>query len=239
MRLRRFGAVMLAFLIVMSSVLSTLTTAVRAQQSPDSTLALIVFGDWAGLHLLRPLGLDVLDVRDSTLLADMTNLQLAQVRRMGLQVRILDRPAETDRYYVVLPPRDGLSELDGPPALLPYVDGLYLAEGEPQDMDRLVGLGFMLDKLIGGVVLPDSPPQFIVPVAVEAGPDPLIQSLVSQVAAANVQNAIRDLQDEDELPGWDHQRSRYSYSDELPIERDYLRNKLSSHGLSVRYDSFS
>ena len=67
----------------------------------------------------------------------------------------------------------------------------------------------------------------------------LIQSLVNTVSQTQIEDIIRDLQDDDSSPGWDTGRSRYSYSWELEIERDYIRDHMEALGLDVRYQGFS
>lgn len=67
----------------------------------------------------------------------------------------------------------------------------------------------------------------------------LIQSLVDAVSQGNLYRTIRDLQDDDAIPGWDALRSRYAFSHELAIERDYIRKHMEEVGLIVREHSFT
>jgi uncharacterized repeat protein (TIGR01451 family) len=100
-----------------------------------------------------------------------------------------------------------------------------------------------------GLALPeavaDAPPDTAPAVGVDAtrvrvqGHDPLIQDLVNAVSQTQVYTTILNLQDDESLPGWDAERSRYTYSPELAFERDYIRDRMQVLGLDVRYQSFN
>jgi hypothetical protein len=67
----------------------------------------------------------------------------------------------------------------------------------------------------------------------------LIQSLTSTVSQTLLYDTIRDLQDDDTYPGWDALRSRYTFSPELAVERDYIRVRMEQAGLTVQKQTFA
>ncbi len=66
----------------------------------------------------------------------------------------------------------------------------------------------------------------------------LIESLVGAVSQRHLWETIRDLQDDDAIPGWDALRSRYCLAPELAVERDYIRARMEQAGLIVREQTF-
>jgi len=66
----------------------------------------------------------------------------------------------------------------------------------------------------------------------------LIQGLIEDVSQAQLYDTIRDLQDDDAIPGWDALGSRYSFAPELGDEREYIRTRMREAGLAVRDQAF-
>jgi uncharacterized repeat protein (TIGR01451 family) len=160
---------------------------------------------------------------------------------MGFAVRILDAPTTPEQYYLVtLPPSGDTVALYRRGQVFPYVAGAFILKADPAEAELLSGEGFFIRKLFGPIVLPTSPPsvEAVAPTVLIQEHDPLIQNLVNTVSQTHISNTIRDLQDDDSYPGWDAGRSRYSYSPELAIERDYIRDRMEALGLDVRYQNF-
>jgi uncharacterized repeat protein (TIGR01451 family) len=218
-----------------------------------SYLIVITYESWDDLQRLASLGLNVLDLQEDMLAAVVTHQELVTLRSMGFAVRILDAPATLEQYYLVtLPPgretSHALSVAEGfatPRKLegeaFPYVTGAFILKADRAEAEKLPGECFFIQKLFGPIVLPTSPPsaEAVAPAVLAQGYNPLIQSLVNTVSQTQIEDTIRDLQDDDSVPGWDAGRSRYSYSSELAIERDYIRDRMEALGLDVRYQDFS
>jgi len=226
-----------------------------------SYLVVITYDNWDDLQRLAPLGLYLLDLQEDVLAAIVTPQELATLRSMGFAVRILDAPATPEQspelvegqyYLVTLPPGRETSlvlsvvegfatpgRLDG--QVFPYVAGAFIIKADPAEVEKLTGEGFFIQKLFGPIVLPTSPPSIeaYAPAMLIQGYNPLIQNLVNSVSQTQIEDTIRNLQDDDSSPGWDAGRSRYSYSSELTIERDYIRGRMEALGLDVRYQNFS
>jgi len=250
--------------------LAPLSAIADSPEYPEpSYLVVITYDNWEDLQRLVPLGLNVLDLRpgvpnllgEGVLTAIVTPQELATLRSMGFAVRILDSPATPEQspelvegqyYLVTLPPgREtslGLSAVEGFATLerlegqvFSYVAGAFILKADPAEAEKLPSEGFFIQKLLGPIVLPTSPPsaEAVAPTVLTQGYSPLIQSLVNTVSQTQIYNTIRDLQDDDSYPGWDTEGSRYSYSSELPSKRDYIRNGMEALGLDVRYQDFS
>ncbi len=65
-----------------------------------------------------------------------------------------------------------------------------------------------------------------------------IEELVTQVSQVHLYDTIRDLQDDDALPGWDAAQSRYTYASGSAVERDYIHTRMEQAGLTVREQIF-
>ena len=66
----------------------------------------------------------------------------------------------------------------------------------------------------------------------------LIQGLIEDVSQAQLYDTIRDLQDDDAIPGWDALASRYSLAPGLGHKREYIRRRMEQAGLAVRDQAF-
>ena len=66
----------------------------------------------------------------------------------------------------------------------------------------------------------------------------LIQRLTDTVSQTLLYDTVRDLQDDDALPGWDALRSRYSDAPGLGVEWGYIRQRMEEMGLDVRDRTF-
>lgn len=215
-----------------------------------SYLVVITYDDWDDLQRLVPLGLNVLDLQEDILAAIVTSQELATLHSMGFAVHILDAPATPEQspelvegqyYLVTLPPSGEIEPLYRRGQVFPYVTGTFILKADRAEAEKLPGEGFFIQKLFGPIVLPTSPPsvEAIAPTVLAPGYNPLIQNLVNAVDQTQIEDIVRNLQDDDSVPGWDAGRSRYSYSSELAIERDYIRNRMEGLGLDVRYHNFS
>jgi len=68
---------------------------------------------------------------------------------------------------------------------------------------------------------------------------PFILEMINAVSTRSISETIRDLQDDDALPGWDAGRSRYTLSPEIAIESRYLYQRFAELQLEVEYDVFT
>jgi hypothetical protein len=66
----------------------------------------------------------------------------------------------------------------------------------------------------------------------------LIQGLIEDVSQAQLYDTIRDLQDDDAIPGWDGLGSRYSFAPGLGDKREYIRTRMEQAGLTVGDQTF-
>jgi uncharacterized repeat protein (TIGR01451 family) len=213
-----------------------------------SCLVVVACEDWAGLQRLASLELNLLDLQDGVLAAIVTPQELAALRSLGFAVRVLDARATPGQYYLVTlpPPVAGVEPAEETAPLyrrgqvFPYAAGAFILKAAPAEAELLPAEGFFIQKLFGPVVLPTAPPSAEAGAAtlIARGYNPLIQNLVNTVSQTFIYNTIRDLQDDDSLPGWDAGRSRYSYAPELAVERDYIRDRMGALGLSVQYQNF-
>jgi uncharacterized repeat protein (TIGR01451 family) len=223
--------------------LAPLSTMANSHGYPEPTyLVVITYEGWDDLQHLAPLELALLDRQTNVLAALVTAQELATVRSLGFEVRILDFPATPGQYYLVTLPLSGeVVLLSRYGQVFSYVAGTFILKADPAEAELLPSQGFFIQKLLDPIVLPSTPPS----VATDAPPvliqehNPLIQSLVDAVSQTQIYTTILNLQDDDSIPGWDAERSRYSYSPELAIERDYIQSRMESLGLDVRYHSFS
>jgi uncharacterized repeat protein (TIGR01451 family) len=205
-------------------------------------LVVITYESWDDLQRLAPLELALLDGRANVVAALVTPQELATVHSMGFDVRILDFPATPGQYYLVTLPLSGeVVPLSRYGQVFPYVTGTFILKADPAEAELLPSQGFFIQKLLGPIVLSSAPPSaaaYAPPVLIQEH-NPLIQSLVDAVSQTQIYTTILNLQDDDSIPGWDAERSRFSYSPELAIERDYIRGRMEVLGLDVRYQSFS
>jgi hypothetical protein len=245
-RLKRSLAVIVCglFLAALSySGIATLSVmADPPRQRASSYLVVIPYDDIDGLQRLRPLNLHLLDLQADRLAAIVSPEELASLRSLGFNVRVLDAPATPELYYLVTPSPSGETaalHLDG--QVFPYVEGAFLLKIDPVQAESHAIQGFSIQKLLGPIALPAMPS----PAEVDATSiaiqehDPLIQNLVDSVSHTHIYTTILELQDDDALPGWDAERSRYSFAPELTIERDYVRDRMATLGLDVRYHNFN
>jgi uncharacterized repeat protein (TIGR01451 family) len=207
-----------------------------------SFLVVIRYDDWHDVRRLVGQGVNLLDWQTDRLAALVTSRQLATLRTMGLGVQVLDGPqaSEAAYYLAVWPPGGERPAPDGYGQVFPYVEGAFLLKAGPAGAERLAREGFSIQKLVGPIVLPDVAPSAAVdatPIRVQSH-NPLIQDLVNSVSQTQIYTTILNLQDDDSLAGWDAKRSRYTYSPELAVERDYIRDRMQALGLDVRYQTF-
>ncbi len=209
---------------------------------PSSSLVVIAYDDGDDLGRLASLNLHWLDWQADRLAALVSSEELATLHSLGFEVRVLDAPAAPELYYLVTPPSTGDTDLlYRHEQVYPYVEDVYIVKADPAEAESLAVEGFFIQKLLGPIVLPATPP----PVQVTASTitiqehDPLIQNLVDSVSETEIYTTILNLQDDDAVPGWDAERSRYTYAPELTIERDYIRDRMQALGLDVRYHNFS
>jgi len=233
-------AIAACVLLLLSVIWPPDTIADTHEDLEPEYLVVIAYGNWEDLQRLMPLELDLLDLQKSALAAIVTPTELDALRSMGFAVRILDTPATPERYYLVsLPPSADTAPLYRHGQVFSYVAGTVILKAGPAEAESLPAEGFFIKKLFGPIPLPTSSTEVAAAIPIIQESDALIQDLVNAVSQTQIYNTIRDLQDDDSLPGWDALRSRYSYSPELAIERDYIRDRLSALGLDIRYHDFS
>jgi uncharacterized repeat protein (TIGR01451 family) len=240
--LARMACVLLLAALGYLALMPLSTSANSPGYSKPTYLVVITYEGWDDLQRLAPLELALLDGQVNVLAALVTAQELASVRSLGFDVRILDFPATPGQYYLVtLPPSGEVVPLSRYGQAFPYVTGTFILKTDPAEAELLPSQGFFIQKLLGPIVPPSAPPS----AAADARPvliqehNPLIHSLVNSVSQTQIYTTILNLQDDDSIPGWDAERSRYSYSPELVIERDYIRGRMEVLGLDVRYHSFS
>jgi len=255
------AAIACLLLLAALSYLALAPLSARADSSQNLrpwVLVVIPYDDWDDLQRLSSLGLNILDLQAEVLAALVTPQELATLRGLGFNARVLDTPATRDQcpepvegqYYLVTPAPSGeTGPLYRHGQVFPYVEGTFILkarpacseEGRGNEIELLAARGFFIHKLLGPIVLPASPPitAAAAPTLLIQAHNPLIQDLVNSVSQPQIYTTILNLQDDDSSPGWDANRSRYSYASGLVIERDYIRDRLQALGLDVRYQSFS
>jgi len=233
-------AIMACVLLLLSAIWSPDTIANTHEHLDPAYLVVIAYDEWKDLQRLAPLELNLLDLQENALAAIVTPTELDALRDMGFAVRVLDTPVTPEQYYLVsLPPSANTAPLARHGQVFPYVAGTVILKAGPTEVESLPAEGFFIKKLFGPIFLPTSSTEVAAAIPVIQESDALIQDLVSAVSQTQIYDTIRDLQDDDSLPGWDALRSRYSYSPELAVERDYIRDRLSALGLDIRYHDFS
>ncbi len=252
-RVRR-GLVVIVCVLLLSGLTVPSVVAKSPSHLPPSYLVVIIYEGWADLGRLASLNLHWLDWQTDRLAAIVSLHELEALRDLGFEVSILDAPATPELYYLVtLSPVGDLSLVgDLSPAgetirshetgqTFPYVDGTFILKADPAEAESLSIRGFFIQKLLGPIVLPSTPLSAEVDTSgvVIQEYNPLIQGLVTSVSQTQIYTTILHLQDDDALPGWDAERSRYSYAPELAVERDYIRDRMETVGLDVRYHSFN
>ncbi len=217
---------------------------VMADSPPDPTssyLVVIDYRDGDELKRLALLNLHWLDWQADRLAAIVSAQELATLRSLGFDARVLDAPATPELYYLVsLPPTGDAAPLYRHGKVFPYVEDAFILKANPAEAEALAIEGFFIQKLLGPVVLPHtSPADADASGVLIQEHDPLIQTLVDSVSQTHIYTSILNLQDDDTSPGWDAERSRYTYAPELVIERDYIRDRMEALGLDVRYQDFN
>jgi uncharacterized repeat protein (TIGR01451 family) len=213
-----------------------------AEYFEPSYLVVITYRDQNDLQRLATLKLNLLDLQENVLAAIVTPQELTTLRGLGFAVRILDAPTTPEQYYLVtLPPGKETAPLPQQGQVFTYVADKFILKTKRAEVELLPSQGFFMQKLFGSVAWPTSPPPTTAtaPTIRIQGYDPLIQTVLNSVSQTQIYNAIRDLQDDDANSGWDDGRSRYTFSPELAIERDYIRNRMEALGLDVRYQNFT
>ena len=207
----------------------------------SSYLVVIAYDDGDDLGRLASLDLHWLDWQAGRLVALVSGQELAALRSLGFEVRVIDAPAAPELYYLVtLPPSGETGPLYRHGGVFPYVEDAYIVKADPAEAETLAVEGFFIQKLLGPIVLPTTSP----PVQVTTSTitiqeyNPFIQNLVDSVSETEIYDTIRNLQDDDAIPGWDAERTRYTYAPELAIERDYIRDRMQALSLDVRYHNF-
>jgi uncharacterized repeat protein (TIGR01451 family) len=240
--LARLAAVLLLAAMGYLAVAPLRASADSSAYPEPTCLVVITYEDGDDLQRLAPMELTLLDWQANVLAALVTPQELATVRSLGFDVRILDVPATPGQYYLVaLPPSGETTPLVRHGRVFPYVAGTFILKADSAEAELLPSQGFFIRKLLGPVVLPSALPftaAYAPPVLIQEH-NPLVQSLVDAVSQTQIYTTILNLQDDDSIPGWDAERSRFSYSPELAIERDYIHSRMEALGLDVRYQSFN
>ena len=216
----------------------TLTMATFAQD-PECATYLIQLGPVSVTHRFQiaSLRLDVLLESEGIVTAIATREQLDHLRVLGLDPKILDFGNLQGCYYL-LPVDDSGAEVAREYALASYPQdtGHLLVRVSPQGEELLWQRATSLNRLFGG--LPLLTEAYSAPGSVCLNNE-LVQEMVSEVSQTDLSEHVRNLQDDDSEPGWDALRSRYSFSSELDIEKQYIHQHFSDLGLQVEYDRFT
>jgi uncharacterized repeat protein (TIGR01451 family) len=218
------------------------TMTASTEHLEPSYLVVIALDKQNDRQRLAALELDLLDLQENAAVAIVTSPELTILYNMRFDVRILDAPATPEQYYLVtLPPSQETVPLQHG-QVFAYVTDRFILKADRAEAELFSRKGFFMQKLFGPIVLPTSPPS----PGAATGPtthiqayNPLIQTVLNTVSQTQLYNTIRDLQDDDASPGWDTGRSRYTFSPELAIERDYIRGRMEALGLDVRYQNFN
>jgi hypothetical protein len=240
---RRLAVVACVLLLPALSYSGIAALSAMADSPPDPTssyLVVIAYDDGDDLEHLALLNLHWLDWQADRLAAIVSTQELATLRSLGFDPRVLDAPAAPELYYLVtLPPRGDTAPLYLHGNVFPYVEDAFILKADPAEAETLAIEGFFIQKLLGPVVLPHtSPADADASGVLIQEHSPLIQTLVNSVSQTHIYTSILNLQDDDVTPGWDAERSRYTYAPELAIERDYIRDRMEALGLDVRYQDF-
>ena len=234
MRYCRFRLVpVVALLLVLRPTLSILA------QRPGTPSYLIQVTPTSMTQRARilSLGLDVLAESEGTITAVATEEQLDRLRDLAADPVVLEDGALSGSYYL-LPVDDpgAVVARESALAVYPQGPGHLLVRVDARGEELLWRQASSLKRLFGGLPLlprvasrPDS-------VASSQG---LIQEMVDEVSQFDLSEHVRNLQDDDSAPGWDALRSRYSFSPELDVEKEYIRQHFSDLGLQVEYDPFT
>jgi uncharacterized repeat protein (TIGR01451 family) len=245
-RVRRV-LILLAYALLLSTLISSGVASLSASaDSPTEpgplSLIVIAYDGWADLQHLASLGYFWLDWQPGRLAALVSGGELATLRSLGFDVWVLDMPATPEQYYLVsLPPTGRSLPLDRYRHVFSYAEGVFILKAQSTQAEALSSQGMFVQKLLGPIVLPAAFPSAEVDIStvILQEHNPLIQDLVDSVSQTQIYTTVLNLQDDDALPGWDAERSRYSYVPELAVERDYIRDGMQASGLDVRYHSFS
>jgi len=206
-----------------------------------SYLVVIAYDDGDDLGRLASLNLYWLDWQADRLAALVSAQELAALRSLGFEVRVLDAPATLELYYLVTSPPSGETDaLYRHGQVYPYVADAYILKADPAEAELLAVEGFFIQKFLGPIVLPvtSSIAQVTSTITILEH-NPLIQTMVDSVSETEIYDTILNLQDDETIPGWDAERTRYTYAPELTIERDYIRDRMQAQGLDVRYHNFT
>jgi uncharacterized repeat protein (TIGR01451 family) len=228
--------------VVSYSGIAVLSAMADAPLHPaTSYLIVIAYDDGDDLERLASLNLHWLDRQTDRLTAIVSDQELATLRGLGYEVRVLDAPARPELYYLVTPPPGGdTAALYRRGQVFPYGEDVFILKANPAEAESLAIDGFFIQKLLGPIVLPATPPADVEASGVLIQEyNPLIQGLVDSVSETELYTTVLNLQDDDAVPGWDAERTRYTHAPELAIERDYIRDRLGALGLDVQYHNFS
>ena len=186
---------------------------------------------------IASLRLNVLLEGEGVVTAIATGEQLDHLRALGMDPRVLDYGNLQGCYYL-LPADDSGAEVarECALAIYPQDTGHLLARVGPQGEELLWQRATSLKRLFGALPLlseADSAPD-----SVRLSHE-VVQEMVNKVSQSDLSEHVRSLQDDDSEPGWDALRSRYSFSSELDIEKQYIHQHFSGLGLQVEYDPFT
>lgn len=234
MRTRRFWLAPIVALLLAVALAPGMSA-----QSPGASSCLVQIAptsatQWAQVSSL---GLDVLCEHEGTVIAIATAEQLDRLRVLAADPILLDDGALPGNYYL-LPASDPGAAVARESALAIYPQGTehLLVKVDPRGEELLWQRAISLKRLFGNLpLLPDARSAAD---GVVSRPE-LVQKMVDEVSQSDLSGYVRSLQDDDSEPGWDALRSRYSFSSELDIEKEYIRQHFSDLGLRVEDDPFT
>ena len=217
-------------------LLAALAGGITALEPDRPWLVRLACRDEATLQRLLGTGMRALLWERGQVYGLATAEQRARVAALGIASEILSRQAAEGDYFVVYasaPEAQSLGQRYGP--LVPLGDGFYLlglAPGasplEPVGPRFVRRLPFSIE-LLPGIPPPPAPPLSTADMT----------SLVEGVTPARLAQTIAQLQDDDDRPGPDALRSRFTMVPGLAAEGAYLAQQLQAMGLSVSHLPFT
>lgn len=228
----------LHLILAITLLLGLLPELCASAQIPEAARLLIRFGPVSRSQrgAASALDLNVLAEHEGVMTAIATPGQADALRRLEVDVVLLDDQASLGRYYVV--PTHGAGAdvaRERGLATFPLSTEHVLLRVEAADEDLLRERSGGLKCLFGHLPWPRRERGFA---AGDTVRQDLIQEMVDQVSGPALSEHVRNLQDHDSLPGWDALRSRYSFSPQLDVEKEYIGAHFADLGLTVEYQPF-
>ncbi len=202
-------------------------------------LVIVSYTGWEQLQQLASWDLEIIHYQGDLLATLCYDGQIAQLRRAGFQVTVLDPVAEPGLYYLAYPSSaSNLVPLSAVEAAYPYGEDVYLVKATAAQAEALARHGMGIVKLPNSIVFP-SPKPMAANLQASLVYSPAIQAMVDAVSPTLLIHHVCKLQDDDRLAYCNELGSRYSYATaKLNEAAQYLYAEYAALGLSVAYDAF-